>query len=367
MVAKQRFHFIDEFRGLIGIMMALGHSNYYFNHVWWSLDPLDPFFDTTGQFWLRYMGYLCAPGFLMMNGAMVYYAYWRRIQGGRSHAGARWDFIQRGLFLIAVQLLWVNASWSGFARLRLGHYGIIATIGTSMLILVWMVRWRWQWRLLVAALVFVVHPLLLRIPYDHHGWAHVPMQLLVDAGSFNKYPVLPWFALACLGSVLAHFWFSVWPDDPTRARNSMLIGIGLVLAAWGVRWFGGEWGNLFPHGRFLSWAFCLVQKYPPSPAHQLWFAGAVIFMVGLFCRVGIHGKWLRPLSTVGRVPLFFYVVHIPLLAIFTRRLGIYYRQGAVLASFVGLAGLLLVMLPAARWFGGVKRRYARTNWLIRMM
>ena len=86
MAARQRFEFIDQFRGLIGVMMALGHSNYYFNAAWLSLDPLDPFFDNFGQFVLRYMGYLCAPGFLMMNGAMMSYAYWRRIAAGESAA-----------------------------------------------------------------------------------------------------------------------------------------------------------------------------------------------------------------------------------------------------------------------------------------
>jgi uncharacterized membrane protein len=362
---KQRFDFIDQFRGLVGVMMALGHSNYYFNNVWLSLDPLDPFFGTPGQFWLRYMGYLCAPGFLMMNGAMVYYAYWRRVHKGMGDWRARWDFVQRGLFLIAVQIVWVNASWSGFARLRLDHFGIIATIGTSMLLLILIVRWRWRWRLAVAAALFLVHPLLLRIPYDHGSWTHVPMQLFVDAGDYNKYPVLPWFALAVIGSVMAHFWFEVWRDPAVRANRTMGVGLALVLAAWALRWWGGDYANIFPHGEFLSWAFCLVQKYPPSLAHQLWFAGAVIFMVGLFCRIGMYSGVLKPLAVVGRVPMFFYAVHIPLLAVFTRRLGIYYREGEVLASFVGLAGLLCVMIPLAVWFGGVKRR--SRNWFIRMI
>lgn len=365
MAEKTRFEFIDQFRGLIGVMMALGHSNYYFNSVWLSLDPLDPFFGTPGQFWLRYMGYLCAPGFLMMNGAMVYYAYWRRVKQGISDARARWDFVQRGLFLIAVQLVWVNASWSGFQRLRLEHYGIIATIGASMLLLILIVRWRWQARVAVAAILFLVHPLLLRIPYDHGSWTHVPFQLFIDAGDYNKYPILPWFALAVVGSVMAHFWFEVWRDPATRANRSLLVGAALVLAAWGVRMWGGDYGNIFPRGDFLSWSFCLVQKYPPSLAHQLWLSGAVIFMVGLFCRIGLYTRLLSPFAIVGRVPMFFYAVHIPLLAIFTRRFGIYYRQGEVLASFVGLVGLLAVMIPLAIWFGGVKRR--SRNWFIRMI
>lgn len=362
---KRRFEFIDQFRGLIGVMMALGHSNYYFNSVWWSLDPIDPFFGSFGQFALRYMGYLCAPGFLVMNGAMMYHAYNRRLAAGMGPNRARLDFLERGLFLIAVQLVWVNAAWGGFSRLRLEHYGIIATIGTSMLLLALIVRWRWRARLAVAIVVSIVHPLLLRIPYDHHAWTRVPMQLLVDSGEFNKYPVLPWFALAVFGTVMAHFWFEVWRDGARRANRSLLLGAGLVLLAWAMRLWGGHWCNIFPSGRFFTWSFFLVQKYPPSPTHQVWFAGSVVFMVGLFCRIGLHARILSPLAIVGKVPLFFYAIHIPLLAIATHRLGVPYRQGAVLASFVGLAGLLAVMLPLSVWFRGVKLR--SRNWFIRMI
>jgi hypothetical protein len=92
---------------------------------------------------------------------------------------------------------------------------------------------------------------------------------------------------------------------------------------------------------------------------MLWFTGEVTFMVGLFCRIGMHMNILKPLGNIGRVPLFFYAVHIPLLAIFARRFGFFYREGAVLASFVGWIGLLVVMYPLAVWFGRVKQRSKR--------
>ncbi len=85
---RDRFPFIDQFRGLIGIMMALGHSSGYFNGAWKSLDMFDPLFNSAGQFGLRYMGYLCAPGFLMMNGAVSWFSYTRRrAVGGDRLAG----------------------------------------------------------------------------------------------------------------------------------------------------------------------------------------------------------------------------------------------------------------------------------------
>jgi uncharacterized membrane protein len=364
MAAKERFHFIDQFRGLIGVMMALGHSNYYFNHVWFAFDYRDPFFNSTGQFWLRYMGYLCAPGFLMMNGAMVYWAFKRRIKSGATVRHARWDFITRGLFLIAVQVVWVNASWGGFKGLRLDHISIIATIGISMILLAFMIDWKWWARALLAGVLFFSHPFLLKIPYDLKSWTHFPMQLFVDSGKFNLYPVIPWFALALVGSVMAHMWFEKWQSHAERSTKSMVIGITLMLIGMLIR-VGRGYGNLLPYSDFFSWSFFLDQKYPPSLFHQFWFSGAVIFLVGLFCRIGMHSNILKPLGTIGKVPLFFYAVHIPLLAIFTKRLGFFYREGAVLESFIGLACLLVVMYPLAIWFGGVKRR--TNNRIIKMI
>lgn len=364
MSEKVRFTFIDEFRGLIGIMMALGHSNYYFNSAWLTLDPLDPFFINTPQFLLRYMGYLCAPGFLMMNGAMIYYVFKRRMANGESIRTIRWGMIQRGLFLIAMQLVWVNSSWSGMARLRLNHFGIIATIGMSMLLLIWMINWAWQARAALAATLFIALPFLLKIPYDPKGPAHYWMQLFIDSGDFTKYPLIPWFALALVGSVMAHFWFKAWPDPDQRARNSIMVGLALIGLAYLVR-LGHGFGNIFAWDTFFSYSFFLVQKYPPSLAHQLWLSGTVISLVGVFSWVDHRWNFLRPLANIGRVPLFFYAVHIPLLAIFSKRLGFFYHEGGVLASLLGWVILLAIMYPLALWFGGVKRRHK--NWFIKMI
>ncbi len=366
---RLRFTFIDEFRGLVGVMMALGHAQYYLNAAWLSLDPLDPFFDSTAQFLLRYMGYLCAPGFLMMNGAMVYWAYVRRRKHGMSKARSRWDFVQRGLFLVAVQWLWVNASWGGFARLPLDRLGIIATIGLSMILVGLLVDRPWWQRAAVAAAGFLVHPFLLRIPYDHDSWARIPMQLLVDSGEFTKYPLIPWFSLACLGSVMAHFWFTVWTDrhrPDERAFKSLAIGGVLLVVAWGLRDWGHPYANLFPHEGWFSFSFFLVQKYPPSLCHQVWFAGLVIGLVGLFAYIDHRWPILRPLAVVGKVPLFFYCVHIPLLGIVVRRLGwLPYREGGVGESLAVWLGLLVVMWPLAIWFERVKRR--NRSWFVRMV
>lgn len=363
---KIRFQFIDQFRGLVGIMMLLGHSNYYFNSVWKYLDPLDPLFGSWGQFALRYMGYLCAPGFLMMNGAMVWWSYHRRVEKGTPDWSARWHLIQRGLFLVLVQVTWVNSSWSGFARLYPGHIGIIACIGMSMILLTLIVRLRWSLRLAVALAIFAIHPFLLQIRYDVDvTWQRVLMQTFVDAGDWNKYPILPWFGLATMGSVMATGWLEIWKT----ARERFLWSIGIGLAAIGlatvIRLAGG-YGNIFPFQEFGHYSFFLDQKYPPSLYHNLWFFGCVVIGVGF---ISLAGHWepdlTAPLGIVGRVPLFFYCVHIGILGVFSKRLGFFYHEGAVAASLFGMIMMLLVMMPLAVWFGRVKQR--SKNYIIQMI
>jgi uncharacterized membrane protein len=362
----ERFRFIDEFRGLVGVMMLLGHSNYYLNSLWHQFDPLDPLFASQGQFLLRYMGYLCAPGFLMMNGAMVWYSYTRRRASGGTEWQAKWHLIQRGLFLVVVQVLWVNSSWSGFRDFRPEHFGIISCIGISMCLLTLVVHASWRVRLALALGLFAVHPSLVAIPYDADvGWQRVLMQLFVDSGEFNKYPVIPWFGMALMGSVMAGGWLSGWRTTRERVVNSFAIAALALLAATAVR-MGRGYGNLFPFSEPFSWSFLLDQKYPPSLYHVLWFFGSVVAGVAVFQLIGRYAPRVSaPLGMIGRVPLFFYCVHIAIFGIFSKRLDLYYREGAVVASLVGWAIMLVVMMPLTSWFHGVKRR--SRNWLIRMI
>ncbi len=354
---KQRYLFIDQFRGLVGVMMALGHSSGFFNSVWKSLDMFDPLFSNPGQFWLRYMGYLCAPGFLMMNGAVSWLTYGRRLSAGVSPWQAKWHLIQRGLFLILVQVTVVNAAWIGFRRLNLAHFGIIACIGTSMCLLALFVNARWPVRLAIGLAASLAQPFLLTIRYNADvTWQRILMQTFVDAGEWNKYPVIPWFSLATSGSVMAEGWLKAWKTPRQRVGWSWTIAAAAIGLSILVRLNRG-FGNTFPFDEFGRYSFVLDQKYPPNLFHNLWFFGAVCFFVGLIDLIGqVAMPLVSWLGIVGRVPLFFYVVHISILSILADRFGVYYRQGGVGASFVGWVCLLAVMLPLSVWFRGVKVR-----------
>jgi uncharacterized membrane protein len=364
--AKPRFAFVDQFRGLVVVLMLVDHCSYYFNSIWEQIDPLDPLFDSWGQFALRYAGYLCAPGFLVISGAMVWWSYRRRTSQGASGKFTRGQIILRGLFLVLLQMTWVNSSWGGFREFQPWHLGIIACIGISMILLTLIIRLRWQWQLLIGLAILIMHPFLLRIPYDPATtWQRVLMQTFIDAGDFNKYPVLPWFALAVLGSVMAAGWFHAWKTDRKRMAWSVAIALLTLLIALAVR-MGRGYGNIFPYSGFGSYSFFFDQKYPPSLFMSLWFFAFVLLGVVTFIALNkVVPRLLLVFSIPGRTPLFFYGMHIAIMGVFVKRTGFFYREGGVMASLAGFLIMMVIMLPLCAWFYKVKSR--SSNFIIRMI
>ena len=364
--SKKRFDFIDQFRGFVGVLMLLGHSSYYFNAIWKSLDPLNPLFPNWSQFTLRYIGYLCAPGFLIMAGAMVWWSYTRRIRKGVSKKEAKWHLIQRALFLILIQMTWVNSSWGGFASFRPWHFGIISSIGISVLFLTFIADFKWQVRLAIGVLILIVHPYLLAIPYDvNNTFLQVIMETFVTSGAFNKYPVLPWFALSVLGSVMATGWLELWETDKKKITMSLLIGGGAVVLAILIRLMRG-YGNISSFSEFGTMSFFLDQKYPPSLFMNLLFFGLVVLGVGSFVFLNNRiPKVMQIFSIPGKVPLFFYGIHLFVLGIFVKRLDFFYRDGGILATLIGFVILFLIMLPLSKWFYKFKRN--SKNRIIKMI
>jgi uncharacterized membrane protein len=399
---RERFHFIDQFRGLIVALMGLDHASGYFNSVWKSLNMFDPFFPTWGQFATRYSSYLCAPGFLILNGAVSWYSFARRTAGGTPVWKAKWHMIQRGLFLVLIQITWVNCAWVGFRRqyplpwwaiiaiglfvaflaLRmkralwvrivtaaalfaatpiltsnLPHFGIIACIGLSMVLMALIVDAPWWLRLVIGLAILGIHPALLKIPYDAKALGpRLIMQTFVDAGEWNKYPVLPWFALSVLGSVVGVGWLRAWKSPKQRIGWSAVVGLAGLAASTLVREFRG-YGNLTIFDQFPHISFFMDTKYPPGLAHLLWFFGAVCLTVALIQALGLISRHIVGwLATYGTVALFFYGMHIAILSVVADRLGVHYRQENVPGTLVGWVLLLVVMFPLSRWFASVKAK-----------
>ena len=233
-----------------------------------------------------------------------------------------------------------------------------------MCMLAFFLHARWQIRLAVGLGTFLIHAFLLKIPYNPAIlWQKLLVETFIDAGNgvWNKYPVIPWFGFATMGSVMAAGWMGSWKTFGQRVKWTFVIGFASLLVATAIR-MGRGFGNLSPFDTFRSYSFFLDTKYPPSLFHNIWFFGSVCVSNGI---IQILSHYFQPLvkwlGAIGRVPLFFYCVHISILGLVAdpARLGLFYRQGGVLASFIGWVALLAVMWPLAKWFGGVKARSKR--------
>lgn len=364
--SKPRFDFIDQFRGLVVVLMLLDHCSYYFNSVWDQVDPMDPLFDSFGQFFLRYVSYLCAPGFLVIAGAMVWWSFNQRRKKDIPARAIRWQLIQRGLFLVLLQITWVNSSWGGFAEFKPGHLGIIACIGISMILLSLVVNFHWMIQAAIGVIILAIHPFLLKIPYDPANPLQTAlMQTFIDAGEFNKYPVIPWFALALLGSAMAHGWLGAWKKDRRKVLWSLGIGAVSVILSIVIR-MGRGYGNIFPFSEFGSYSFFFDQKYPPSLYLSLWCFGWVAIIIGGFIAINkISPKILAVLLIPGRVPLFFYGMHIAIMGVFIKRTGWMYREGGVTETLIAFVVMFAIMIPLCLWFYKVKSR--SRNWVVKMI
>jgi uncharacterized membrane protein len=181
-----------------------------------------------------------------------------------------------------------------------------------------------------------------------------------------------------------------WPAEERR-RVLLRLGGALTLAFVVIRAVN-HYGDPLPWSAqrsplFTAFSFLACTKYPPSLDYLLMTLGPAIAFLGW-----IDGRladrptpaWARPFVTFGRVPFFYYVVHVPLLHGLAVALGIaVLGTGAASAiahkillpdaqaARVGFslpvvyAAWILVVLalyPACRWFAGVKARH-RSAWL----
>jgi hypothetical protein len=129
-------------------------------------------------------------------------------------------------------------------------------------------------------------------------------------------------------------------------------------------------------------SFFNCTKYPPSLLYLLMTLGPALVALALFDRP--PGPLAQPIVTFGRVPLFFYLLHIPLIhgaAVLIDYVRFGWsplagagpwevRPGAIPDSY-GLnlplvylvwIGVLLVLYQPCRWFAALKRR-RRDTWL----
>jgi uncharacterized membrane protein len=374
-----RIQSIDFLRGVVIVIMALDHVRDYTTVA--RIDPLDPAVTDGALYLTRWITNFCAPVFVFLAGTSA--GLQRR--AGKSSADLSRFLLSRGLWLIFLELTVVLFGWK-FNFQPMVFLQVIWAIGASMIILAALVRLPLAATAAFAAVLIVGHHLLdgVQIPVDFASPASAPGAILwsvlhqtapLQIGPFFvflAYPLVPWVGVMAAGYVAVELYAA-----PPEARRRRLIAAGAAMIALFVLLRATNfYGDPAPWAAFDSatktaMSFFNTTKYPPSLSFLLMTLGPALILLALAERW--RGRAIEFFVVFGRVPLFFYVIHIYAAHLAAVALGS--AQGhppsAMMVVFfnfppdygVGLSGVYAIwiavvaaLFPLCLWFGRVKRR-----------
>ncbi|HEX3758947.1 MAG TPA: heparan-alpha-glucosaminide N-acetyltransferase domain-containing protein [Kofleriaceae bacterium] len=357
---------VDVLRGAVMIVMALDHVRDYVSGA--MFDPVDVEHTTLAYFFTRWITHFCAPTFCFLAGVAAFFASRRRTPRDLSVF-----LVTRGLWLVFVEFTLVRFAWSFDigSRIRLL---VIWVLGISMIVLAGLVRLP-RWLIAAISLVMIAgHNLLDRIdaaPLISRGGVslHAPVSdwiwsMLHVSHYPVLYPLIPW-----VGVMAAGYAFGPWllGEPVARDRRLVSIGLGITLGFVALRaanWYGDPTPWTWPHA-VLS--FLDTEKYPPSLLFLMMTLGPAILSLPLLERVA-PTRFGRAIAVFGRVPFFYYIVHIYLIhgvAIVLALIVTGALETNVFDLWVVYAvwiAVIAALYPLCRWFAGVKAR-RRDAWL----
>jgi len=370
---RQRLESVDVLRGIVMVVMALDHVRDHFSNA--HVDPTDLARTTTALFLTRWVTHFCAPVFVLLAGASAYLAGTRR---GTARELSRF-LATRGVWLIVLEFTVVRVGWSFDLHFGWPALQVIWAIGASMVVLSGLVFLPTSAVAAFGIAVIAGHDLLDGITPERFGnaawlWAvlHVPRFPVI-------YPLVPWIGVMAAGYGLGPLLSRAAPD---RQRVLALLGVALTLVFVVLR-FTNRYGDPAPWSTqgnrvFTVLSFLDTTKYPPSLLFLLMTLGPALAALRALDRIP-GTPVARVLLVYGRVPLFYYVLHLYLihaLAIGAASFGGWggrafltvpfafpdgwgYGLPVVYAAWIAVVALLYV---PCRWFGEMKQR-RRDPWL----
>ena len=281
-------------------------------------------------FFTRWITHFCAPAFIFLAGtSILFYA--------RKHDDVSKYLLIRGVWLIFLEFTVLRLAWTFNFDFR--HYemaGVIWVIGICMILMAGLVKLPMGVVGTIGLTIIAAHNLM-----DPHmgallegmdsnwfsglwklfyvGFFAGPIQFGRDGPNLIVlYSIVPWIGVMAAGYAFG----SILSLEPVRRRQLCLtIGlgaIGLFLVLRGFNLYGDPrpWhaavqrsNGVPPMPGWLS--FLNASKYPASLLFLLMTLGPIVTLIPLL--EGARGALARVMTMFGRVPFFFYVLHIPLI------------------------------------------------------
>jgi uncharacterized membrane protein len=374
---RERLDSIDLLRGLVMVVMALDHARDYFTES--RFDPLDLSQTTIPLALTRWITHFCAPVFVFLAGTGAYLSLSR----GKSRPALSRFLLTRGLWLVFLELTVVRFAWEFNMNYTVPFVQVIWAIGWSMIALSALVHLPSRVVGTFGVAMIAVHNVLDGVDPGRLGIFGWPWQVLHVFGPivyapgrvfFIAYPLIPWIGVMAAGFAFGEI-FTL--ERRRRTRALYVLGGGLIVLFAFLRAFN-LYGDPLPWTAqstagltVISFLNCL--KYPPSLLYLAMTLGPAIAVLPLLEKW--KGKSAGFFLVFGRVPMFYYILHIyliHLLAVGTAAVmgfnvsfllaapfftppapGWGFGPPAVYAFW---AATVLVLYPACRWFAAVKKR-----------
>ncbi|MEO8360030.1 MAG: heparan-alpha-glucosaminide N-acetyltransferase domain-containing protein [Vicinamibacteria bacterium] len=384
---RSRLTSIDALRGLVMVIMALDHVRDFFHVGAMSFQPDDLTKTTAPLFFTRWITHICAPVFMFTTGIGAF--LWAG-RPGRTKADLSRYLISRGLWLIFLELTILRFSFFFSLRSSPWMLTVLWALGASMVALGFLVHLPTRVLGVLSLATIAAHNLFDGVPSPQFGeWAplwtilHEPGVIMAGKTVWLvAYPLIPWIAVMsagyCAGGLLR-------ADAETRRRWLIRLGIGMTSLFFilrGLNVYGDPrpWSDSIPGTVLMS--FLRTQKYPPSLLFLLMTLGPALLLLAWFDHRDLPRN--HPLVIIGRVPLFFFLLHFLLahLLWFPLAFALYGDVAFLLGPMPSMGGaadtypagfglslgavyavwltVLALSYPLCRWFAGVKER--QTDW-----
>jgi uncharacterized membrane protein len=312
---SRRIASLDIVRGVVVVLMAIDHVRVYSGQPAGGPSP--------GIFFTRWITHFVAPGFLFLAGTGAY-LYGQRVQDRGKLARF---LVSRGLWLVFLELTVIRVAWT--FNLDFAHYmlaGVIWMIGWCMVLMAGIIYLPTAAIATLGLAIITLHNVTDSFPAllaaMRHG-ALAPLWKILYAGGGIQlgdngpplvilFVLVPWIGVMAVG----YAYGKIMTLAPERRRSiSLRVGLAataafIVLRAIDVYGDPRPWHNA-PAVMPKALAFLATNKYPASLSFLLMTLGPMLVLLGLVEYA--RGPMARALETFGRVPFFYYLLHIPLI------------------------------------------------------
>jgi len=358
---------LDLMRGLVMVLMAIDHSSGAYNAGRIFTDSA--FFFTPGtplpaaQFLTRWITHLCAPTFVFLAGVGLAFTVKKERGLGKTERDIDRYLLTRGLLIAAFEI-WISLAAVGPGQWLLQ---VLYAIGMSFIFMIPLRRLSWRRAAGLGAFLVVGGEALVGLSVAHNpadtAW---PLALLIVGGRrphlIIAYPAVHWLAIMLLGWALG-LYILAHPESRDRLGRRLAIWGVCSLVVFAVVRGANSYGNMLLYREgpsIIQWLH--VSKYPPSITYTTLELGIMALCLSAIIAL-VRKKAPRPnglLLVLGQTPMFFYLLHFPLLEYSAQLLGVDHKLG-IGAAYGGAAVVVAVLYPACLWYRGYKASH-RDGW-----